>query len=69
MWTAKWILDTYEDGSEAVRLEMYLTYPDLRCYFDELDIRPEKPVEAGPAPASGKSAVTWWSQCCRLVKS
>ena len=42
MWTAKWILDAYGEGDQSVRWEMYMTYPDLRSYFDEIETRPEK---------------------------
>ena len=68
MWTAKWILDAYEEGNEAVRLEMYLAYPDLRNHFDELEIRPVKSTIADALPASDKNAEAWWSFCCRLVR-
>ena len=68
MWTAKWILDDYEAGSEAVRLEMYMAYPDLRCYFDEIEARPE--VFAGEKAnlIAEKPAGAWWNQCYRLVR-
>ena len=68
MWTAKWILDSYEEGDESVRWDLYMTYPDLRECFDQLeaisgssgsskeDLIPEKPSGA------------WYSHYCRLVR-
>jgi hypothetical protein len=68
MWTAKWILDDYEAGNEAVRLEMYMAYPDLRRYFEEFEARPTNPVVQKADPASEKPAGVWWNHCCRLVR-
>lgn len=69
MWTAKWILDAYEAGSEAVKLEMYMAYPDLRRYFEEFEARLANPVAQKADPVSEKPAGAGWNQCCRLVRS
>ena len=68
MWTAKWILDTYEEGDQSVRWEMYMTYRDLRCYFDEIEARPEVSVGEKASLAAEKPAGAWWNQGCRLVR-
>jgi len=68
MWTAKWILDSYEKGDESVRWDLYMAYPDLRCYFDELDVLPAVSGEQKDVSDTGKSDETWWSHCCRPVR-
>lgn len=68
MWTAKWILDEYEAGNEAVRLDMFLVYSDLRSYFEEIDARNEKADEQRSEGMTEKPDGAWWSHCCRLVK-
>ena len=68
MWTAKWILDAYEVGNEAVRFEMYLAYRDLRCYFDEIEARPEAFAGEKASLVAEKPAGAWWNQCYRLVR-
>jgi len=68
MWTAKWILDAYEVGNEADRLELYLVYRDLRLYFDEIEARPEMPDKPEAVSAAGELGATWWQNCCRLVR-
>ena len=69
MWTAKWILDVYEEGGQALRSEMYMNYRDLRAYFDEIESRPAKAGEKGAIQTSERSAGAWWAHCCRLVRS
>ena len=68
MWTAKWILDAYGEGDQSVRWEMYMTYPDLRSYFDEIETRPEKTGKQADSSLAEKPAVSWYSHCCRLVR-
>ena len=68
MWTAKWILDDYEAGNEALRLDMYMVYPDLRRYFEEFEARPEASVGEKASLVAEKPARAWWNQCCRLVR-
>ena len=68
MWTAKWILDAYEDGDESIRWEMYMTYRDLRLYFDEIETRPEKAVEQMAGLAAEKPVGARWNLYSRLVK-
>ena len=68
MWTAKWILDTYEGGNEADRLQMYLVYPDLRMHFDELEMQPAKVDKPGDDPEKEKSSGPWWNCWCRMVR-
>lgn len=68
MWTAKWILDAYEKGDESVRWEMYMVYPDLRNYFDEIEARPEGTREHNPGRVADKPAAARWNLCARLVK-
>jgi len=68
MWTAKWILDTYERGDGAVRSDMYMVYRELRPYFDEIETRLKKVREEGSIQISEKPAGAWWAHCCRLVR-
>jgi len=68
MWTAKWILDDYEEGGQALRSEMYMNYRDLRACFDEMDARPRKAVEQAAERNNEKHVGAWWSHCCRLVR-
>ena len=68
MWTAKWILDAYEKGDESVRWEMYMTYRDLRFYFDEIETRPEEAGEQKADQVAEKPAAARWDLCARLVK-
>ena len=68
MWTAKWILDDYEAGDEAIRLEMYMAYPDLRRYFEEFEARLEASVGEKAILAIEKPTGVWGNHCCRLAK-
>ena len=68
MWTAKWILDNYEAGNEAVRLEMYMAYPDLRSCFEGLDSRSDEAGGEETGLAAEKTAGMWWNHCYRLVR-
>jgi len=68
MWTAKWILDTYEGGDGTARSDMYMIYRDLRGYFDEIEARPENRSGPGATPEAGKTAGSWLSQHLRLVR-
>ena len=68
MWTAKWILDAYSDGDESVRWDLYMTYPDLRSHFDELETRPVKGDSPECDPESPKPSQAWWSYCWRMVR-
>jgi len=68
MWTAKWILDAYEEGDQTVRWEMYMAYRDLRLYFDEIEARPEEAGEPRAVWVDEKPAGARWNLCARLVK-
>jgi hypothetical protein len=68
MWTAKWILDAYEAGDQSVRGEMYMTYRDLRFYFDEIETRPQGTGEGKTGSVPEKPAGAKWNPCSRLVK-
>jgi hypothetical protein len=68
MWTAKWILDAYEEGEESVRWDLFMAYPDLRSYFDEIEARPEEAGEQKADRVAEKPAGAWWQHCYRLVK-
>jgi len=68
MWTAKWILDAYEEGEESVRWDLYMVYPDLRSYFDEIEVRNEGTGEQKADRVADKPAVARWNLCSRLVK-
>jgi hypothetical protein len=68
MWTAKWILDAYVEGEESDRLDLYMAYPNLRSYFDEIEARPEGPGEQNPGRVADKPEKTRWNPCSRLVK-
>ena len=68
MWTAKWILDAYEAGSESVRWELYMTYRDLRPCFDEMENNPEDKDKTMSGDLAEKSAGPWRHYCVRLVK-
>ena len=68
MWTAKWILDAYEEGDQSVRWEMYMTYRDLRCYFDEIEARPKGVVEQKAGWVAEKVSGARWNLCARLVR-
>jgi hypothetical protein len=68
MWTAKWILDAYEEGEEPVRFDLYMAYPDLRSYFDEIEARSNKAVLQLDDQSDEKAAKAWWFECCRLVR-
>ena len=68
MWTAKWILDAYEEGDQSVRGEMYMTYRDLRFYFDEIEARPDGAGEQKAGWFAERPAGARWNPCSRLVK-
>jgi len=68
MWTAKWILDTYEKGDRSVRWEMYMIYRDLRSYFDEIEARPEGAGEQKDGVVAEKAPMSRWNLRSRLVK-
>ena len=69
MWTAKWILDAYEEGKESVRWDLYMAYPDLRGYFDEIEARPSGAGDQKASPVAEKPAEARWNLYARLVKS
>lgn len=68
MWTAKWILDSYEEGDESFRWDLYMTYPDLRECFDQMEAisgsSGSRKEDLLPVKPSG----AWYSHCCRLVR-
>ena len=68
MWTAKWILDTYEGGNETVRSDTYMFYRELRHYFDEIEARPEITASRRAAPEARRPASAWLNQHLRFVK-
>jgi len=68
MWTAKWILDAYEAGDQSVRGEMYMIYRDLRCYFDEIEVRSEGLRKQKAGWGAEKTAGARWNTRSRLVK-
>ncbi len=68
MWTAKWILDLYEEGDEAVRWDLYMLYPELRGYFDRAEARLQQSGEENTGRAREKKSRPGWNPCARLVK-
>ena len=68
MWTAKWILDAYKEGTEAVKLEMYMAYPDLRRYFEEFEALPQELSKEKADLIDDRSAGAWFSHRYRLVR-
>jgi hypothetical protein len=68
MRTAKWILDSYEEGDDSVRWDLYMVYPDLRGCFDQIDAisGSQGSLEENPVPE--KLPGGWYSHCCRLVR-
>jgi len=68
MWTAKWILDAYEKGTQSARWDMYMNYPGLRTYFNEVEALSdgcdEKKTRHQAEPRPGAK----WNLCARLVK-
>jgi hypothetical protein len=68
MWTAKWILKAYEEGDQSVRWEMYMTYRDLRCYFDEIEARSEGAGERKADLVAEEVPAARWNLCSRLVR-
>lgn len=68
MWTAKWILDSYEEGNQSVRWDLYMSYPDLRECFDEIEALAVSPDNQKADTVPKKPAVAWWSHCCKLVR-
>lgn len=68
MWTARWILDNYDKGDETVRWDLFLAYPELRNYFEEVEGRPDAAVTRTRAPVVEKQRETWWSHCCKMVR-
>lgn len=68
MWTAKWILDAYEEGDRSARWDMYLIYPGLRKYFDEIEARFDKAGDRKAGEPIGARQKAKGSLCARLVK-
>lgn len=68
MWTAKWILEAYEKGDRSTQWDMYMTYRDLRHYFDEIEARPEKASKQKVGWVVAKPAEARWNLYSRLVK-
>ena len=68
MWTAKWILDAYEKGDRSTQWDMYMTYRDLRCYFDEIAARSDEAGEQKADWVAEKSEEERWNLYSRLVK-
>ncbi len=68
MWTAKWILDAYEKGDRSAQWDMYMTYRDLRCYFDEIEARPEEASEQKTGLVGEKPVGAKWNLYSRMVK-
>jgi hypothetical protein len=68
MWTAKWILDAYEEGDESARGDLYMTYRDLRPCFDEMENSAQGKDKSKPGDLAERSAGPWWHYCARLVK-
>lgn len=68
MWTADWILDEYKKGTQSVRWDMYMNYPGLRNYFNEVEARSSECGEDDAShPAEVRSA-TKWNLYTRLIK-
>lgn len=68
MWTAKWILDSYEEGDESVRWDLYMTYPDLRECFDQLEAISGSSASSKEALIQEKPSGAWYSHYCRLER-
>lgn len=68
MWTARWILDAYEQGAQPVRWDMYMAYPELRSYFDEIETRFEEPAEVRADHLVDNRSGTKGNLCTRLAK-
>lgn len=68
MRAANWILDYYEKGDDTVRWDLYMAYPDLRDYFDEIEGRISVYSDQDATAPGKPHHATWWSHCCRMVK-
>ncbi len=68
MFTAKWILDAYEEGNNTVRWELYMTYRDLRPFFDEIEAEQEKQPKRKEKTAGEKPSKIRWNFSNRLAK-
>lgn len=68
MFTAKWILDAYEEGNNTVRWELYMTYRDLRPFFDEIEAEKDKQPRRAEKAAGERPSRIRWNLSNRLAK-
>lgn len=68
MWTAKWILDSYEEGDNSVRWDLYMIYPDLRECFDQIEAISGSQGSLKENPIPKQSSGARYTHWCRLVK-
>jgi hypothetical protein len=68
MWTAKWILDSYEEGDNSVRWDLYMIYPELRECFDQIEAISGSPGRRKKNPPPKGSSEGWYTHYGRLVR-
>lgn len=69
MTRIKRILETYEMADEQGKLDMYMTYRDLREEFEDADIGYCVQEEEATASGEVETVKVKWNLCGRLIKA
>jgi hypothetical protein len=63
------VLEAYKRSDESARMDMYMTYRDLREQFGEIEASSVKQRETGPSRAEAGHEKMKWCLCGRLRKA
>ena len=63
------ILEVYQEADESERMDMYMTYRDLRERFEEIEASSVKQRETGPSRAEAGPEKMKWCLCGRLRRA